>query len=209
MKPKFDSRGLIPCIAQDADSGEVLMLAYMNRASFEKTRRSGYAHYFSRSRQKLWKKGETSGHVQKIKSIHLDCDADAVLIQVEQTGPACHTGKPACFFRPLSGVRAPRAESLGAVLARLDKVLASRLKLRPKGSYTVEVTTSRRGKTGLDRVLEKIGEEATELVLAVKNGKKRRVVEEACDLLFHTVLLMRLTGVDLWDLSKELTRRAR
>lgn len=207
---------LIPAIAQDAQTGDVLMLAYMNSESLAKTLKTGYAHYYSRSRKKLWKKGETSGHVQRVKELRFDCDKDAILLKIDQTGPACHTGRPNCFFRladrkgRLRIVRSktPRAP-LGSVLDRLYEVIDERLRLRPAGSYTVKLTTPNREKkkSGLDKVLEKIGEEATEVILAAKGQPDKFVVSEVSDLLYHLMVMLRLRGLTPAAVAAELERR--
>lgn len=209
---------LIPAVAQDARTGEVLMLAYMNKESLRRTLRTGYAHYWSRSRRKLWKKGETSGHVQRVKEVRLDCDRDTILLKVEQTGPACHTGRANCFFRVVgrngavsSVKRAARGSSrnLGSVLDGLFVTIDQRIRQKPAGSYTVALTTPdrRKGKSGLDKVLEKIGEEATEVVLAAKGKKRAYVVSEVSDLLYHLMVLLRVRGLRPEDIAVELERR--
>lgn len=215
-------RDLIPAIAQDRRSGEVLMLAYMNKGSLRRTLETGYAHYYSRSRQKLWKKGETSGHVQKVREIRLDCDQDTILLTVDQTGPACHTGRRNCFFRVVKGGRLKKAAyretaegltgndgKLGKILDQLYRTIDERIRLRPRGSYTVKLTTAnpKKRKSGLDKVLEKIGEEATEVVLAAKALPKKYVVSEVSDLVYHLMVMLRLRGVKPDDIAGELERR--
>lgn len=211
--------GLIPAIAQDVCTGEILMLAYMNAASLKKTLKTGYAHYYSRSRKKLWKKGETSGHVQRVREIQLDCDGDTILMKVDQTGPACHTGRPTCFFRAVgksgkaktvsSRAVARKGGDLGGILDRLFRTIDDRLRTRPPGSYTVKLTTPNRKKrkTGLDKVLEKIGEEATEVILAAKGSPKSFVVSEVSDLLYHLMVMLRLRVLTPDDVARELERR--
>ncbi len=207
---------LTPAIAQDARSGEVLMLAYMNRESLEKTLDTGYAHYFSRSRNKLWKKGETSSHLQRVREVWLDCDGDTILLKVDQRGPACHTGRPTCFFRSISGRgrsaasrRVARSPDLGGVLDRLYETISDRLMRRPRGSYTVELTrpNPKKGKSGLDKVLEKIGEESTEVILAAKASPRSFVVSEVSDLLYHLMVALRLRGIAPEEIAIELARR--
>lgn len=218
--PDFKKQnGLLPAVAQDARTGEVLMLAYMSRESFRQTLKTGYAHYYSRSRKKLWKKGETSGHVQRVREVLLDCDRDTILMKVDQTGPACHTGRPTCFFRVVGkigksatgAIRAGyrRGADLGVVLERLCRTIDDRLRTRPPGSYTVKVTTPNRKKrkTGMDKVLEKIGEEATETILAAKGLPKSYVVSEVSDLLYHLMVMLRLRGSNPDDVARELERR--
>lgn len=216
---KFMASALIPAIAQDRRSGEVLMLAYMNKESLRKTLQTGYAHYYSRSRRKLWKKGETSGHVQKVREIRMDCDRDTILLTVDQTGPACHTGRRNCFFRKAGkwpeksgeGRRSPEkmGGNLGEALESLYGVIDSRIRLRPRGSYTVKLTTAnpKKRKSGLDKVLEKIGEESTEVVLAAKGLPKKYVVSEVSDLMYHLMVMLRLRGLKPEDIAEELERR--
>ncbi len=225
MKKLMNSK-LIPAIAQDRRSGEVLMLAYMNKESLRKTLQTGYAHYYSRSRRKLWKKGETSGHVQKVREIRLDCDQDTILLTVDQTGPACHTGRKNCFFRVLgkngkakirtshppsqpSPSRGEGGSSLGNTIQKLYEIIGERIRLRPRGSYTVKLTTPnpKKRKSGLDKVLEKIGEESTEVVLAAKGLPKKYVVSEVSDLIYHVMVMLRLRGLKPEDIAEELERR--
>ncbi|OGH59177.1 MAG: hypothetical protein A3G34_02520 [Candidatus Lindowbacteria bacterium RIFCSPLOWO2_12_FULL_62_27] len=207
--------GLIPAIAQDARTGDVLMLAYMNRESLKRTLATGYAHYYSRSRQEQWKKGETSGHVQRVREIRVDCDRDTLLLKVDQTGPACHTGRANCFFRPVGKTRAGQdrggSNGLGVILNRLFLTIDDRLRRRPRGSYTVKLTRPNRkkNKTGLDKVLEKIGEEATEVILAAVRKPKSYVVSEVSDLMFHLMVMLRLRGLTPDEIARELERRER
>ena len=206
---------LVPAIAQNSRTGEVLMLAYMNKESLQRTLSTGYAHYYSRSRRQLWKKGETSGHVQKVLEVRFDCYRDTILLKVDQTGPACHTGRPNCFFRVMGkngAIRTSRAAAIGSsrplgrTLESLYDVIGERLRLRPPGSYTVKLTTANRKKrkTGLDKVLEKIGEEATEVILAAKGLPKKYVVSEVSDLLYHLMVMLRLRGLTPDEVSREL-----
>ncbi|MBI3099314.1 MAG: bifunctional phosphoribosyl-AMP cyclohydrolase/phosphoribosyl-ATP diphosphatase HisIE [Planctomycetes bacterium] len=209
-RPRYDARGLIPAIVQDEATGRVLMLAWMNREALRLTRKTGEAHYWSRSRRELWRKGATSGHTQRVRSLALDCDRDAVLLRVEQTGSACHRGTFTCF----GGGRAVRAAAAGAtralqahpssMLAILDHIIEERRRRAPRGSYTTKLL---RG--ALDDLVRKIGEEATELVLASKNRSRRRVVEESCDLLYHLLVLCARRGIRLTDLESELEKRHR
>ena len=161
---KYDAQGLVCAIAQDYESGEVLMQAYMNEEAYQKTLETGYAHYWSRSRQKLWKKGEESGHLQKVRGIYLDCDKDCVLLKVEQTGAACHTGNYTCFFTPVQecGVG---AEMLGM----LQRIVEDRKENPEEGSYTSYLFAK-----GVDKIAKKTGEEAVELVIAAKTKIAKR-----------------------------------
>lgn len=199
MEIKFDEKGLVPAIAQEARSGAVLMQAYMNEEAFQKTLDTGYAHYYSRSRKKLWKKGETSGNVQKVVSVSLDCDGDCVLLQVEQTGAACHTGAPTCFF---NSVKENAAVSNSALLYELYDVIADR-RIHPKeGSYTNYLFEK-----GIDKILKKIGEESAEVIIASKNPGTAELQYEAADLLYHLLVLMNEKGLTLSELFGELDKR--
>ncbi len=197
MELKFDEKGLVCAIAQDYESGEVLMQAYMNKEAYLLTLETGYAHYFSRSRQKLWKKGETSGHFQKVKSIYVDCDGDCVLMKVEQIGVACHTGNYSCFFNEIKngGIG---AEMLGV----LQRIIKDRKDNPEEGSYTSYLFEK-----GVDKIAKKTGEEAVELVIAAKNNDKNEIVGECADLLYHTLVLLANAGVKLSDVCNELKER--
>jgi phosphoribosyl-AMP cyclohydrolase / phosphoribosyl-ATP pyrophosphohydrolase len=179
---KFDERGLVPCVAQDAESGEVLTLAYANAESLQLTVETGEMHFFSRSRGKIWRKGEESGSVLKLKQLRIDCDGDAVLALVEPTGPACHTGARTCFYRELEGGR-PEPVAHEA-LATLQRTLRDRAAERPEGSYTVKLLDNPK-LTG-----EKVEEEAEEVVRAAREESDERVAEEAADLLYHLSVLL-------------------
>ncbi len=194
---KFDEKGLVCAIAQDYESGEVLMQAYMNAEAYQKTLETGYAHYWSRSRQKLWKKGEESGHLQKVRGIFLDCDKDCVLLKVEQTGAACHTGNYSCFFTPVKECGAG-AEMLG----QLQRIVEDRKNAPAEGSYTSYLFEK-----GVDKIAKKAGEEAVELVIAAKNRDKEEIVGECADLLYHTLVLLADAGVKLSDVCTELKDR--
>ena len=197
MQLKFDGNGLICAIAQDYESGEVLMQAYMNREAFDKTLETGYAHYWSRSRQKLWKKGEESGHLQKVIGVYLDCDSDCVLLKVQQTGAACHTGNYTCFFTPV------RECGVGAeMLGQLQRIVEDRKENPEEGSYTNYLFDK-----GVGKIAKKAGEEAVELVIAAKNGDKEEIVGECADLFYHTLVLLANAGVKLSDVCTELKNR--
>ena len=198
MEVTFDERGLVPVIAQDADSGEVLMLAYANREALAATLQTNEAHYFSRSRGALWRKGETSGHRQLVLEVRYDCDGDALLYRVRQTGPACHTGARSCFYRTLAG--APSA-SLGEVLGLLERVVAERLRELPDGSYVTRLHSQ-----GLGRVAQKVIEEAGESAIAALQ-EPDRLTSEAADLLFHLTLLLAESKLTLQEVADELLRR--
>jgi phosphoribosyl-ATP pyrophosphohydrolase/phosphoribosyl-AMP cyclohydrolase len=179
---QFDERGLVPCIAQDADSGEVLTLAYANAEALKLTVETGELHFFSRSRGKLWRKGEESGHVLKLVQLRVDCDGDAVLALVEPTGPACHTGERTCFYRDVEG-ESPEPVSAEA-LATLQRTLRSRAAERPENSYTVKLLDDPK------LIGEKVEEEAEEVVRAAREESDERVAEEAADLLYHLSVLL-------------------
>lgn len=198
----FDGNGLIPVVAQEATTGEVLMLAYANRQALEHTVQSGRAHYWSRSRQSLWQKGETSGNVQEITEVRLDCDGDAVLYRVRQTGPACHTGEPGCFYRAESGGSLVEMRSAAHVLGRVDAVVAERRQAPQEGSYTNYLFDA-----GIDKILKKVGEEATEVVIASKNEGEDELRSEIADLLYHLVVLARARNLPLEQVWNELDER--
>jgi phosphoribosyl-ATP pyrophosphohydrolase/phosphoribosyl-AMP cyclohydrolase len=199
---RFDDRGLVPVIAQEAGSGDVLMLAWANRDALERTAESGRAHYWSRSRQALWMKGETSGHIQSLVEIRVDCDGDAVLYRVNQTGPACHTGAADCFFRAVDGDELVESPAAAHVLARIDDTVVSRIREPKAGSYTNYLLDS-----GLDKVLKKVGEETTEVVIAAKNGSADELRSETADLLFHLIVLLRVRDLPLDAIWEELEER--
>jgi len=179
---KFDERGLVPCIAQDADTGEVLTLAYANEEALRLSVETGQVHFFSRSRERIWRKGEESGHVLKLRQLRVDCDGDAVVALVEPSGPACHTGERSCFYRELGdGEPAPVAHE---ALAALQRTLRSRAAERPEGSYTVELLDDPK------LIGEKVEEEAEEVVRAAREESDERVAEEAADLLYHLSVLL-------------------
>ncbi len=209
---KYDAAGLIPAVVQDDATGEVLMVAYMNRQSLEKTVSTGYTHFWSRSRQKFWMKGETSGHVQEVRRILFDCDRDTLVVKVVQHGPgACHTGHRSCFFTELTGARVAKktfdAEKVYGgefTLASLARVVADRKKTpRKRGSYTASLF-----RKGTPEILRKLGEEANEAQIAVGFGTKRDVVNEMADLLYHALVAMTQADVAFEDVVRELERRA-
>jgi phosphoribosyl-ATP pyrophosphohydrolase/phosphoribosyl-AMP cyclohydrolase len=212
---KFDKDGLIPAIVQDGRRGRVLMMAYMNREALRKTMETGLAHYYSRSRGRLWKKGEESGHVQPIDEIRLDCDGDALLLRVRQQAAACHLGYPSCFFRRLAKNLTPSAPVMGQafrpetvygpsskILDRVYQTILERKERRPPGSYVASLL-----RQGKDRILKKIAEEASEVLLSVKGGGRREIVSEVVDLWFHTLVLLGACGIPLGDLWEEFQSR--
>jgi phosphoribosyl-ATP pyrophosphohydrolase/phosphoribosyl-AMP cyclohydrolase len=196
----FDENGLVPCITQDADSGEVLTLAYMNQESLRLTEETGLVTYFSRSRQKIWQKGEESGNVQRVRQLRVDCDGDAILALVEPAGPACHTGERTCFYRELSTGETPEPVNAEA-LAELSRTLDSRLAEKPEGSYVVRLLEDP------EFAGEKVMEEAEEVSRAVREETDDRVAEEAADELFHLAALIRSRGITLADVGEVLNGR--
>lgn len=196
---RYDARGLVPAIAQDAYTGEVLMQAYMNAESLQSTLDSGYATYFSRSRQELWRKGATSGHLQKVIRLSYDCDADSILMQVDQTGPACHTGARSCFFNPVIDGEMP---ATAAIMDEIEKTVADRAANPKPGSYTNYLLDK-----GAEKICKKVGEEATETVIAAMKGDEDGLAGEAADLLYHLTVLLYQQGVPLRDVWEVLRKR--
>ncbi len=190
---RFGDDGLVPVVAQSALAGEVLMVGYADREALERTRATGQAHYHSRSRSALWRKGETSGHTQAVAEVRVDCDGDAVLYVVRQRGPACHTGAPTCFGAPAGGT-----------LARLAGTVAERARTRPAGSYTAQLLDA-----GVAKIAQKVGEEAVETVVAATAEDDARLASEAADLLYHLVVLLEAKQLPLDRVLEELERRAR
>jgi phosphoribosyl-ATP pyrophosphohydrolase/phosphoribosyl-AMP cyclohydrolase len=191
---RFDERGLIPAVVQDAASREVLTLAYMNRESLARTLETKQTWFWSRSRNELWHKGETSGNTQEVVSLALDCDADAIVVLVKPAGPACHTGAVSCFDTG--------TPSLGALLDELYELIQSRERERPAGSYTTYLFEE-----GLDKILKKVGEESAETIIAAKNDDDARLTAESADLLYHVVVLLVARGISLTDIAQELAQR--
>ena len=198
---KTNEQGLIPVIVQHYKTQEVLMLAYMNREAFYQTVKTGRMTYFSRSRQSLWVKGETSGHFQYVKSLTLDCDNDTLLAKVDQVGAACHTGNPTCFFQHLAGNDVDETNPL-RVFESVYQVIADRKEHPKEGSYTNYLFEK-----GIDKILKKIGEEATEVVIAAKNPNAEEIKYELSDFLYHAMVLMVLKGVTWDDIVRELADR--
>ena len=195
---EFDEQGLVPCVVQDWSTGEVLTLAYMNREALERTLGSGETHFWSRSREALWHKGETSGNVQRVRSLRYDCDADALLALVDPAGPACHTGERTCFYRTLGDPQVAVHEAL-PVLAR---TLAERRRELPQGSYTAELL--RAGPVGVG---DKVQEEAEEAARAAREESDERLREEAADVLYHLGVLLQVRDMSFADALEELTAR--
>jgi phosphoribosyl-ATP pyrophosphohydrolase/phosphoribosyl-AMP cyclohydrolase len=192
---KFDERGLIPAIVQDARTREVLTLAYMNRDSLVRTIETGQTWFWSRSRNELWHKGETSGNTQNVVSLHSDCDNDAIVVLVSPAGPACHTGARSCFYTETN-------EDLGLLLRDLYELIDSRERERPEGSYTTYLF-----ETGLDKILKKVGEESAETIIAAKNEDSTRLTAEVADLIYHLLVLLVARGVSLDEIRAEMASR--
>ena len=198
---EFDDRGLVPVVTQDADSGEVLTLAYADHEAVQRTLETREAHYWSRSRAELWRKGATSGNVQDVVEVRLDCDGDALVYRVRPRGPACHTGERTCFHRSIGSGAEP---SLGQVMTLLERVVDDRLTSLPEGSY---VTSLHR--RGVGYMAQKVVEEAGESIVAALQGEHDALTEEAGDLLFHLTVLLRASGVSLGDVGARLWERHR
>ena len=202
----WDERGLVPAVVQETETGEVLMVAWMDRQALEATQTTGLSHFWSRSRHALWRKGETSGHVQHVDGIYADCDRDTLLVQVHQEGVACHTGARTCFFTRLSesGAGAPGLAGAGpALLEVLERVLESRKVSPPPGSYVAALFAR-----GEAHICRKIGEEAVEVVTAALGGEgDERLVSEVADLWFHSMVLLAGRGISLRRVFAELDRR--
>jgi phosphoribosyl-AMP cyclohydrolase / phosphoribosyl-ATP pyrophosphohydrolase len=193
----FDERGLVPCVVQDWRTGEVLTLAYMNEEALARTRETGETWFWSRSREELWHKGETSGNVQRVRGLRYDCDADALLVLVEPAGPACHTGERTCFFR--GDMDAAPHEALAA----LERTIAERREAAPEDSYTARLLADP------PRIADKVREEAGEVARAADSESDLRVREEAADVLYHLSVLLASRGLSMEDAFEELNGRRR
>jgi phosphoribosyl-ATP pyrophosphohydrolase/phosphoribosyl-AMP cyclohydrolase len=208
---RFDDNGLVPCVVQDWRTGEVLTLAYMNAEALERTRETGEMHFFSRSRNRLWHKGESSGNVQRVRQLRYDCDGDALVALVEPAGPACHTGERSCFYRDLDGTADPAVDAPPApgeprpapyeVMPGLERTVSARRDERPQGSYTVELLENP------VRLGDKVREEADEAARAAVSESDRRLAEEAADLLYHLEVLLISRGVAFSAALEELDAR--
>ncbi|MEK6277855.1 MAG: bifunctional phosphoribosyl-AMP cyclohydrolase/phosphoribosyl-ATP diphosphatase HisIE [Actinomycetota bacterium] len=207
----FDERGLVPCVTQDWATGEVLTLAYMNEEALRLTVETGEVHFFSRSRERIWHKGEESGNVLRLRELRYDCDGDALVALVEPAGPACHTGERSCFYRELGGSAttakdAPRADGEPApaaheALGALERTLRSRQAERPEGSYTVELLSDPA------RIGDKVAEEAEEVSRAAREESEERLAEEAADVLYHLSVLLLSRGVPQTQVLEVLNGR--
>jgi phosphoribosyl-AMP cyclohydrolase / phosphoribosyl-ATP pyrophosphohydrolase len=205
---KFDERGLAPAIVQDSKTREVLTLAYVNKESLKRTLEEKETWFWSRSRKTLWHKGETSGNVQRVVDIRLDCDSDSLLLLVEPTGPACHTGEISCFHNNIEGIEETansepsNLTNIGEMLEKLYTVIEERRRERPEGSYTTYLFNN-----GIDKILKKVGEEAAETIIAAKNEEKQPFISETSDLIYHLLVLLVERNVSLEEISKELSER--
>ena len=195
---KFDEKGLIPAVIVDAENGKVLTLAYMNRESLKISMEKGLTCFWSRSRQELWLKGETSGNYQHIVSITADCDRDALVIKVEKDGPACHLGTESCFTAPVWESEERHEFSLNGLM----ELIEGRKKEKKEGSYTTYLFEK-----GLDKILKKVGEETTEVIIAAKDQDRRETIYEIADLTYHGMVLMIEAGLSLEDIHRELASR--
>jgi phosphoribosyl-ATP pyrophosphohydrolase/phosphoribosyl-AMP cyclohydrolase len=200
------SGGLVPVVVQEHKTNEVLMLAYMNEEALQLTQQTGFAHYFSRSKQRIWKKGESSGHVQEIKEIMLDCDDDTLLLKVKQNGVACHTGKKSCFFKSLTSGDMPINETSNQtfydILDTLVDVIKSRKNENPENSYVASLFEK-----GNNAILKKVVEEAGELCFAIKDKDEKEIIYEAADLVFHLLVALGNENIHLDRVRQELSRR--
>jgi len=197
MKIKFDEKSLIPVISQDIESGQVLMLAYMNEEAYNKTIKEKKMYYYSRSRQSLWLKGESSGHTQELVSLSMDCDGDALLAKVIQKGPACHTGHKNCFYRSVI------EGALGFdIIEQMLETIDQRIEEKAEDSYSNYLWQE-----GKDKILKKIGEEASEIIIASKNEKKHEIINEIADFIYHLLILMKYDQIKRLDLYACLMKR--
>lgn len=200
---KLDANGLVPAIAQNVNTGEVLMLGYMNPGSLKRTLDGGEVWFFSRSRSDLWHKGEVSGNYMRVKSAAVDCDGDALILQVEPDGPICHTGKPNCFFTPIDELPGFYREQKGpGVLEDLFAVIQDRKREMPQGSYTAQLLDG-----GSARIAQKVIEEAGEAAIAAVKGEGAQLVEETADLLYHALVLLAASGASPEDVWQTLRAR--
>ena len=210
---QFDENGLVPCVAQDSRTGEVLTLAYQNAEALKLTVETGELHFYSRSREELWHKGETSGNVMRVRQLRFDCDADAIVALVEPAGPACHTGERSCFYREVGGSAdsAPDAPAVDGepapvaheALAVLERTLTDRQRERPEGSYTAELLDDP------ERIGEKVREEAEEVTRAARDESDERVAEEAADVIYHLAVLLRSRDIPIETVLETLNGRRR
>ncbi len=200
---QFDEQGLIPAVIQDWRDGTVLMVGYMNHEALQKTLETKSVHFWSRTRQKLWEKGETSGNRLSVREVFVDCDQDTILVKADPTGPTCHTGERACFFTSVDGNTATKShEAHGALLESIYRTIENRKATRQSGSYVASLFEG-----GQDRILKKVAEEAAEVILASKTGKPDEIVHEVADLFFHTLVMLGYHDLTLQDVYTELGTR--
>lgn len=199
---KYDTNGLVPAIVQHAHTGEVLMLGYMNETALATTQSTGNVTFFSRSRNQLWTKGETSGHYLRLVELRQDCDGDTLLVMALPIGPTCHTGKPSCFAWNLDGQESSTRIPALAMLGRLNDMVVDRKAQMPEESYTTKLFVG-----GVDRIGKKIGEEAAEMIIAAKNNSSDELTWETADFLYHALVLLANQGVSLDAIMRELERR--
>jgi phosphoribosyl-AMP cyclohydrolase / phosphoribosyl-ATP pyrophosphohydrolase len=206
LQLKFNEHGLLPAIIQDWLDGTVLMLGYMNQEAVAKTVATKTVHFWSRSRNKLWQKGETSGHMLQVKELFVDCDHDTILVKAQPVGPTCHTGERACFFTKLNEqgdmVQQSSRDAVGGILDNILRTIYDRRSNPQAGSYTSKLFEG-----GHDKILKKVAEEAGEVLLASKGGKKEELVYEVADLLFHTLVVLGYHEVSLQEVFQELGKR--
>jgi phosphoribosyl-AMP cyclohydrolase / phosphoribosyl-ATP pyrophosphohydrolase len=200
---RFNEQGLIPAIVQDITTGRVLMLAYMNREALERTLATRLVHYWSRSRAQLWQKGETSGHIQHLRDLRYDCDADTLLVIVEQEGVACHTGEPSCFFQRFAETPEPMPLPVSeGLLQQIYTVVQDRKRRAPQESYVASLMAR-----GQDHVLKKVIEEAAEVLMASKDGRREAIVYEVADLWFHAIVALGWHDISPQEVLQELQHR--
>ncbi len=200
---QFDEKGLIPAVIQDWRDGTVLMVGFMNREALDKTLETKSVHFWSRTRQKLWEKGETSGNRLSVREVFVDCDQDTILVKADPMGPTCHTGERACFFTSVDGKTEEKSqEAHGALLESISRTIENRKATRQSGSYVASLFEG-----GQDRILKKVAEEAAEVILASKTGKRDEIVHEVADLLFHTLVMLGYHDLTLQDVYAELGKR--
>lgn len=207
IRISFDERGLVPAVVQDAATGQVLMVAWMNEEALRLTQETGQVHFWSRSRRELWHKGSSSGNVMNVRDIRVDCDADTLLLQVDPAGPACHTGNRSCFFRRVGeSIEPPNRRDVGGgdVLDTLFATILDRQANPRPDSYTARLLDA-----GEDEILKKVGEEAMEVILAAKGQGDERLVAEVADLLYHLLVLLAARGLTLAAVKAELVQRRR
>jgi phosphoribosyl-ATP pyrophosphohydrolase/phosphoribosyl-AMP cyclohydrolase len=203
VEPTWDERGLVPAIVQDATTGAVLMMAWMNAEALRVTRETGFAHFWSRSRSKLWKKGEASGHTLAVVDVRIDCDADTILVRAQPAGPACHTGQPTCFFREQDDHARAWPTSAPTIFDRLEEVIAARRDgATGEKSYTRSLLDA-----GWPKMLAKIAEEEGELAAELPAGSAERVVSETADLIFHVMVALGARKISIAQIEAELARR--